>query len=111
VTATTVLLVAYAALLVGAGLLVGRRVKASGDFFVASRSLPWPMVLVTMLAANIGAGSTVGATGLGYRHGLSAWWWSGSAAIGCVGVRSWTRVPIWQAAPIRIGATSSITQS
>jgi SSS family solute:Na+ symporter len=84
VTATTVLLVAYAVLLVGAGLLVGRRVKAPGDFFVASRSLPWPMVFVTMLAANIGAGSTVGATGLGYRHGLSAWWWSGSAAIGCL---------------------------
>jgi SSS family solute:Na+ symporter len=84
VTATHVLLVLYAALLVGAGLLVGRRVKAPGDFFVASRSLPWPMVFVTMLAANIGAGSTVGATGLGYRHGLSAWWWSGSAAIGCL---------------------------
>ena len=35
-----------------------------------------------MLAANIGAGSTVGATGLGYRDGISAWWWVGSAAIG-----------------------------
>jgi solute:Na+ symporter, SSS family len=83
VTATHVLLLVYAALMVGAGLVVGRRVKAPGDFFVASRSLPASMVFVTMLAANIGAGSTVGATGLGYRHGLSAWWWSGSAAIGC----------------------------
>jgi solute:Na+ symporter, SSS family len=83
VTATHVLLLVYAVLLVGAGLLVGRRVKAPGDFFVASRSLPASMVFVTMLAANIGAGSTVGATGLGYRYGLSAWWWSGSAAIGC----------------------------
>ena len=34
------------------------------------------------MAANIGAGSTVGAAGLGYRDGLSAWWWVGSAAIG-----------------------------
>src|SRR5262245_6131501 len=42
------------------------------------------MVFATMLAANIGAGSTVGAAGLAYRHGLSAWWWSGSAAIGCL---------------------------
>ncbi len=42
------------------------------------------VVFTTLLAANIGAGSTVGATGLGYRHGLSAWWWSGSAAIGCL---------------------------
>ncbi|HEX9188744.1 MAG TPA: sodium:solute symporter family protein [Vicinamibacteria bacterium] len=83
-TATHVLLLVYAALMVGAGVLVARRVKGSSDFFVASRSLPGSIVLVTMLAANIGAGSTVGATGLGYRHGLSAWWWSGSAAIGCV---------------------------
>jgi len=84
VTATHVLLLVYAAVLVGAGLWVARRVKVSGDFFVASRNLPGSMVFVTMLAANIGAGSTVGATGLAYRHGLSAWWWSGSAAIGCL---------------------------
>lgn len=82
-SATAVLLLAYAAILVGAGLLLGRRVRRSGDFFVASRSLPTGVVFATVLAANIGAGSTVGAAGLGYRHGLSAWWWSGSAAIGC----------------------------
>jgi SSS family solute:Na+ symporter len=84
VTGTLVLLLLYASLMVGAGFLVTRRVRGSGDFFVAARSLPASMVLVTMLASNIGAGSTVGATGLGYRHGLSAWWWSGSAAIGCL---------------------------
>jgi SSS family solute:Na+ symporter len=84
VSATLVLLVVYAALMVVAGLLVARRVRASRDFFVAARSLPGSMVFVTMLAANVGAGSTVGATGLGYAHGLSAWWWSGSAAIGCL---------------------------
>ena len=83
-TAVHVLLVAYAVVLVGAGLWVTRRVRASGDFFVAGRALPAGMVFATLLAANIGAGSTVGATGLGYRHGLSAWWWSGSAAIGCL---------------------------
>jgi SSS family solute:Na+ symporter len=83
-TATDVLLLVYAAVLVGAGLWVSRRVRGSGDFFVAGRALPGAMVFVTLLAANIGAGSTVGATGLGYRHGLAAWWWSGSAAIGCL---------------------------
>jgi len=81
---TLVLLGVYAALLVAAGAWATRRVRGSGDFFVASRSLSGGLVFATLLAANIGAGSTVGATGLGYRHGLSAWWWSGSAAIGCV---------------------------
>ena len=51
---------------------------------MAGRALPSGLVFVTLLAANIGAGSTVGAAGLAYQHGLSAWWWSGSAAIGCV---------------------------
>ena len=30
-----------------------------------------------MLAANIGAGATVGATGLAYQQGVSAWFWNG----------------------------------
>src|SRR5262245_54542163 len=81
---TLVLLGLYACLLVGAGLYVSRRVKGSGDFFVAGRSLSTGLVFTTLLAATIGAGSPVGAAGLAYRHGLSAWWWSGSAAVGCV---------------------------
>src|SRR5262249_21384082 len=35
----------------------------------------------------------------------------GSGSTGWVAVRSCTRVAIWQSSPIRIGATSSITQS
>lgn len=67
-----------------AGAVASRRVRGGADFFVAGRALPGWLVFVTLLAANIGAGSTVGATGLGYRHGLSAWWWSGSAALGSI---------------------------
>lgn len=81
---TLVLLAVYACVLIAAGLVVSRRVKGSGDFFVAGRRLSTGMVFTTLLAANIGAGSTVGAAGLAYRHGLSAWWWSGSAAVGCL---------------------------
>ncbi|PYQ49664.1 MAG: sodium:solute symporter [Acidobacteria bacterium] len=89
------LLLAYAALMVGIGLFIGRRVKSAGDFFVAGRKLGPGLLFSTMVAANIGAGSTVGAAGLGYRDGLSAWWWVGSAAIGSlvlgftVGPRIW----------------------
>ena len=76
------LLLGYAALQVGVGLLIGRRVSTSADFFVARRSLGPGLLFATMVAANIGAGSTVGAAGLGYRDGLAAWWWVGSAALG-----------------------------
>lgn len=76
------LLVVYSALLVAFGLWVGRRVRSAEGFFVAGRGLGPGLLFATLLAANIGAGSTVGAAGLGYRDGLAAWWWVGAAAIG-----------------------------
>jgi SSS family solute:Na+ symporter len=75
-------LLAYGALQIGLGLWIGRRVRTATDFFVAGRSLGPGLLFATLVAANIGAGSTVGAAGLGYRDGLAAWWWVGSAAIG-----------------------------
>ena len=89
-------LIAYSILLVGFGLLISRRVKKADDFLVAGRTLGSGLLATTFLAANIGAGSTVGATGLGYIYGFSAWWWVGCAGIGSlilantVGPRIWT---------------------
>src|SRR3954462_8331253 len=71
------------------GLWLGRRVRASSDFFVAGRRLGPGLIFSTMLAANIGAGSTVGATGLGYQNGLAAVWWVGSAAVGSLVLALW----------------------
>ena len=44
---------------------IGRRVRNASDFFVAGRQLGPGLIFSTMLAANIGAGSTVGATSRG----------------------------------------------
>lgn len=88
-TTTLLLLLAYSAGIIGLGLWIGRRVRTAESFFVAGRSLGPGLVFSTMLAANIGAGSTVGATGLGYRDGLAAWWWVGSAALGSVALAFW----------------------
>jgi SSS family solute:Na+ symporter len=71
------------------GLVIARRVKGARDFFVAGRQLGPGLVFSTFLAANIGAGSTVGAAGYGYRDGLSAWWWVGSAGIGSIFLALW----------------------
>ncbi len=78
------LLISYAAVLMGLGLWLGRRVRGTGDFFVAGRRLGPGLLFSTMLAANIGAGSTVNAAALGYADGLSAWWWIGSAGLGSI---------------------------
>ena len=77
-----VVLIAYSVVLIAGGLWVGRLVRGSADFFVAGRSLGPGLLFATVMAANIGAGSTVGAASLGYQYGLSAWWWVGSAGIG-----------------------------
>lgn len=90
------LLLVFCVAQVGVGLWISRRVRGAGDFFVAGRALGPGLLATTLIAANIGAGSTVGAAGLGYRDGLAAWWWVGSAAIGSlllaftVGPRIWS---------------------
>ncbi len=83
------LLLLYSALLVALGLWIGRKVSGTDQFFVAGRQLGPGLIFSTMLAANIGAGSTVGAAGLGYRDGLAAWWWVGSAGLGSLVLALW----------------------
>ena len=83
------ILAGYSIALMVLGLWIGRRVRGVSDFFVASRSLGPGLIFSTMLAANIGAGSTVGATSTAYSSGVSAWWWVGSAALGCFVLAMW----------------------
>jgi SSS family solute:Na+ symporter len=88
-TLQAAVLVFYSLALMALGLVIGRRVRGAADFFVAGRRLGPGLIFSTMLAANIGAGSTVGATALGYSYGVSAWWWVGSAAIGSTILAFW----------------------
>ena len=91
-------LLGYSAFLMALGIFISRRVKTSSDFLVAGRSLGPGRLFATFLAANIGAGSTVGATGLGYRFGMSAWWWVGSASIGTFFLSQFLGPRLWRIA-------------
>ena len=84
-----IVLVIYAVALMGVGLWRGTRVGGTGGFFVAGRRLGPGLLFATVLASNIGAGSTVNAAALGYRDGLSAWWWVGSAGVGSILLAGW----------------------
>jgi solute:Na+ symporter, SSS family len=84
-----VIIVVYSLGQIALGVWVARRVKGSSDFFVAGRNLGPGLLFATFLAANIGAGSTIGAAGLGYRDGFAAVWWVGSAAIGSLILALW----------------------
>src|SRR3954447_4695765 len=83
------IIVLYSGAQIALGVWVARRVQGARDFFVAGRSLGPGLLFSTLLAANIGGGSTVGATALGYRDGLSAVWWVGSAAAGSIVLALW----------------------
>jgi SSS family solute:Na+ symporter len=104
-------LIAYAGLMIALGAYVSRKARTSSDFFVAGRGLGAGLIFSTLLAANIGAGSTVGATGLGYRDGLSAWWWVGSAGIGSLFLALTVGPKIWRVASKRNLYTSAIIWS
>lgn len=93
-----VIIISYSAAQIALGLWVARKLKGSSDFFVAGRALGPGLLAATLLAANIGGGSTIGAAGRGYRDGLAAWWWVGSAALGSVVLGLWVGPRIRQLA-------------
>jgi SSS family solute:Na+ symporter len=98
VTPPLILLIVYSVTLVAVGLWVSRWVRDSGAFFVAGRRLTAPLLFATVLASNIGAGSTVGAAGLAYTDGIATWWWNGAAAIGSIFLAFWIGPRIWELA-------------
>ena len=67
----------YLLVLVGVGVYKTRAVKDSDDFMVAGRTLPWYILVGSLLATWIGSGSLFSGAGLGYRNGLRV---SGPAA-------------------------------
>jgi len=101
VNAQLLFVLLYTIGLTALGVWMGRLVKLPADFFVAGRRLPAALLAATVLAANIGAGTTVGAAGLAYRDGLSAWWWNGAAGLGTLVLAFWVGPRLWALASAR----------
>jgi SSS family solute:Na+ symporter len=91
-------LIGYSVLLIAVGVIAARKVHSATDFLVGGRKFGFGVLFATFLAANIGAGSTVGASGIGYRLGLSAWWWVGSAGIGTIFLSQLVGPRLWRIA-------------
>jgi solute:Na+ symporter, SSS family len=67
------LLVIFASVWLGLYLAVRKKVsETSASFFLAGRSLTWPVVGASLFATNIGAEHLVGLSGDAYRYGLCA---------------------------------------
>jgi SSS family solute:Na+ symporter len=93
-----IILAFYSAGIITLGLFVSRRVRGASDFLVAGRSLGPGLMFTTFLAANLGAGTTVGAASIGFELGMSAWWWVGSAGIGSLILANLVGPKIWRLA-------------
>ena len=63
-------------------MIISRRVKGAHDFFVGGRKMAPFLLFITLVAPNIGAGSTVGVAGMGFTSGISAAWWIIASAVG-----------------------------
>lgn len=85
----------YAVLLILVGWFIGKRVNEASEFFVGKRRFSWPLLFTTLIAANIGAGSTIGVTGLAFKHGVSSWWWIGCSAIGSLFLAFFVGPKVW----------------
>src|ERR671916_889183 len=72
----------YLGILIVIGIYASRHAKTGDDFLVAGRTLPWHVLVFTLLATWIGSGSLFGGAGLGYRAGFPALWQSAGAWTG-----------------------------
>ena len=88
----------YALFLIAVGVAMRKHVKGVDDFFVGGRKFGPMLLFITLVAPNIGAGSTVGVAGLGYQAGISAIWWIIASAIGTFILAIFVGPAIWRLA-------------
>lgn len=63
----------YALGITALGLLVARRRASAEDYFLASRSSPWPVIGLALLASNISSTTLIGLAGAAYAIGISVY--------------------------------------
>ena len=59
-----------------------RKVKTKADYLVAGRTLPWYVLVFTLLSSWIGSGSLFGGAENAFRNGFSALWQAGGGWVG-----------------------------
>jgi Na+/proline symporter len=55
----------------GLGYWISKKIKSTKDFFLAGRSLPMPIIAMSLVATWFGAETCIGSSGAVYVHGLS----------------------------------------
>jgi SSS family solute:Na+ symporter len=79
---TGLVLISYLFAMMAVGALAARRSNTLDSFFLAGRSLRPALLTATLTATILGASSTMGMAGLGFREGLTGAWWLLSGTLG-----------------------------
>ena len=66
------------------GIRSGKHVSSSGDFAVGGRKAGAIIVSGTIMGTLVGGASTVGTAQLAFKVGISAWWFTLGAGLGCL---------------------------
>ncbi len=66
------------------GISTGRKVKDAKDFISGSHNASGAMVSGTIIGTLVGGSSTIGTAQLAFTNGLSAWWFTIGAGVGCL---------------------------
>lgn len=77
------------------GVRTAKKTSSSSDYAVAGRSTKAAGVSGIIMGALVGGASTVGTVQMAYSTGLSAWWFTLGAGLGCL------ILGLWFAAPLR----------
>ncbi|MDO5494021.1 MAG: sodium/solute symporter [Nesterenkonia sp.] len=64
---------AYVVLIIGIGYWSGRRTKDSDDYFLAGRTMVWPLVGFSLIVTNFSGTQFLGLAGAGYETGIAVW--------------------------------------
>lgn len=90
-------------LIIGAGILSGRRVKTAQDFTVGGGAGTF-LTVGALMTTLLGGNATVGTAQLSYVYGLSGWWFTIGAGIGCALMALFTSDKLRRSAETTIGA-------
>lgn len=86
----------YCIALIVISVVVSKYVKNGSDFMVAGRKFNSGLLFATLIGGNIGAGSTVGITGLAYKSGISAVWWMIMSGLGSLVLAFLVGPKVWE---------------
>ena len=76
------------------GLWISRTHETSEDYFLASRSMPWYLIGISLFASNISSTTLVGLSGFAYRHNISVFNYEWMAAVVLV-IFAWFFLPYY----------------